>query len=310
MGTIIGIDEAGYGPTLGPLVIAATVWSVPGDPREAQLWELLADHVDERRPSATKLHIADSKQVHSSAKGIAALERSAWALLELAGLSDLRFDSLLTGIACSEPAQDFATTESSLPTPVAVSRDEIAALMKNWQAPSVAPATLKAIKVAYVLPTEFNRQVAMLGTKGQLLSRRTFQLLHDVLAETDDPAALIFADKHGGRDRYADLLADVFTEEFPIALSESSEQSRYRLGQHELRLTVKGERELPVAAASIIAKYIRELAMLQFNAFWATHLPDIKPTKGYPQDAKRFLAEIELMRAKLGISLDDLKRCR
>src|SRR3954452_13849763 len=32
MGILIGMDEAGYGPHLGPLVIAATVWHVPDEP--------------------------------------------------------------------------------------------------------------------------------------------------------------------------------------------------------------------------------------------------------------------------------------
>jgi hypothetical protein len=31
MALLIGMDEAGYGPNLGPLVISATAWEVPGD---------------------------------------------------------------------------------------------------------------------------------------------------------------------------------------------------------------------------------------------------------------------------------------
>src|SRR3954449_12489695 len=31
MGILIGMDEAGYGPHLGPLVIAATAWHVPDE---------------------------------------------------------------------------------------------------------------------------------------------------------------------------------------------------------------------------------------------------------------------------------------
>ena len=70
----------------------------------------------------------------------------------------------------------------------------------------------------------------------------------------------------------------------------------------------KGESFLPAALASMFAKYTRELTMDAFNAWWAQHLPEIKPTAGYPQDAKRFLAEIEPLLEPLGIDRDVLWR--
>ena len=36
MGLLIGMDEAGYGPNLGPLVVTVTVWEVPGSPRDSR----------------------------------------------------------------------------------------------------------------------------------------------------------------------------------------------------------------------------------------------------------------------------------
>jgi len=36
MGLVIGMDEAGYGPNLGPLVVTVTAWEVPGSPRDAK----------------------------------------------------------------------------------------------------------------------------------------------------------------------------------------------------------------------------------------------------------------------------------
>src|SRR5580704_16757193 len=49
MGFVIGMDEAGYGPNLGPLVLTATVWEVPGRwPKRTDFWQIFAD-IAERR---------------------------------------------------------------------------------------------------------------------------------------------------------------------------------------------------------------------------------------------------------------------
>ena len=44
--------------------------------------------------------------------------------------------------------------------------------------------------------------------------------------------------------------------------------------------------------ASMTSKYVRELAMELFNRFWQRHVPGLTPTKGYPEDAKRFRRDI------------------
>ena len=67
---------------------------------------------------------------------------------------------------------------------------------------------------------------------------------------------------------------------------------------------------MPTALASMVAKYHRELAMRAFNAFWQKHVPDLRPTAGYPVDAKRFQAEIAPRQRQLGIAEADLWRRR
>jgi hypothetical protein len=63
-----------------------------------------------------------------------------------------------------------------------------------------------------------------------------------------------------------------------------------------------GESFLPAALASMTAKYLRELAMGAFNAFWQTRINGLKPTAGYPLDARRFKHEIAAVQTALGIS--------
>ena len=72
---IIGIDEAGYGPPLGPLVMTSVACRIPGSAGKTDLWRLLEAVVrghscepDER------ILIADSKLVYSTARGLHDLE--------------------------------------------------------------------------------------------------------------------------------------------------------------------------------------------------------------------------------------------
>jgi hypothetical protein len=58
------------------------------------------------------------------------------------------------------------------------------------------------------------------------------------------------------------------------------------------------------------SKYLRELAMAAFNAFWQRHVPHLKPTAGYPVDAKRFKQDIAAAQSRLGIEDDLLWRMR
>ncbi len=51
---LIGTDEAGYGPNLGPLVISATLWQVPDGVQGDDLFELLCGAVAPRPVAAGK----------------------------------------------------------------------------------------------------------------------------------------------------------------------------------------------------------------------------------------------------------------
>ena len=105
MAWIIGIDEAGYGPNLGPLVMSAVAYRVPHEAAGANLWKLLARAARKDGGNDDKVWINDSKVVYSSGKGIAELERSVLAVLAADRLHEPLplFDWLetLSPIACS-----------------------------------------------------------------------------------------------------------------------------------------------------------------------------------------------------------------
>src|SRR5689334_1036638 len=85
MAYILGTDEAGYGPNLGPLVISATLWQTPGDSCEVDLYELLAEIVapcpSREKTSLNRLVLGDSKALYDPKSGVSLLERGLLAAL-------------------------------------------------------------------------------------------------------------------------------------------------------------------------------------------------------------------------------------
>ncbi|HEX5103073.1 MAG TPA: hypothetical protein VFV87_04640, partial [Pirellulaceae bacterium] len=77
MRLVLGTDEAGYGPNLGPLVVAATAWRVPGEISPAAMYDALAEVVcGGGVPSEEgRLAIGDSKQLYKPGCGLGLLER-------------------------------------------------------------------------------------------------------------------------------------------------------------------------------------------------------------------------------------------
>ena len=50
----------------------------------------------------------------------------------------------------------------------------------------------------------------------------------------------------------------------------------------------------------MVSKYVRERLMEEFNRFWRERTPGLKPTAGYPGDAKRFYDAIRPTAEKAG----------
>lgn len=319
-GLFIGMDEAGYGPNLGPLLIAATRWETPCAPGDCDFYGRLTNAVSPSGSmNGSRLHFADSKQVNTGKKnGLRSLEASALALLRCIGCEAEDLHQLCESVLIPASLQQLRECSRApwysepIALPVGACRDQIARLSGLLsEEMQQAGIRLLGVSVDLVRESRFNELVQQPGSnKAMALSRLAFQLLRNVWTPDEESPVLIVGDKHGGRNRYDDLLSEVLDGEMIFRVEESSQISRYRVRTSELRFQVGGESHLPVACASIIAKYLRELSMKQFNQYWARHCQNVKPTLGYPVDARRFRSDVDAVRAQLGIELQDFWRMK
>jgi len=168
----------------------------------------------------------------------------------------------------------------------------------------------------------FNKVCDGSGSKATVLSCGLVSLLsrareagHAPNGEYANHPVTVLCDKQGGRNFYAALVQQAFPDGWVVAERESAGESRYRVERLDRPVAVtfrpRAEAEsVAVALASMLAKYLREVCMRQFNRFWAKHVPGIAPTAGYPGDSKRFYAEIRGAMARLGLTEDQVWRKR
>lgn len=321
MAYLIGTDEAGYGPFLGPLIIATSVWRVPD--LEIDLAERFQEGAVGADSDALKLPVVidDSKRVYQRHRGLGSLEHTVLPALATtlpAGQQPTGWRGFWEQLAPgSEIALDqlpwYRNYDVPIPTGLAaeVVQSVTERLRSFWAHVDVQLLQLQAVAL---FPQQFNDQSEQLGGKGGLLTHHTLDLVRRQLAPLEEGPVLIQCDKHGGRNHYAPALQHAFPEFLMEVRKEGRAESVYRWGsehrRREIRFTAKGDAFVPAALASMAAKYLRELAMQAFNAYWCERLPDLQPTAGYPADARRFKEEIAQLQAAENIPDSTLWRNR
>lgn len=320
MAFLIGTDEAGYGPNLGPLVVTATVWEVPDHLLRRDLYKSLRRGVTNQSPAEddARVWIGDSKQLYKPGAGLAHLERGVFATLAAVSTKlPLTWQRLLAdldpqGVSEARRLPWYAQFDEPLPTELARTDVERAA-SQLAAALSAAKMRLCLVRSAIIFEDRFNGLLDTCGNKSSALSAVTLDLVRSLVGDLQAPG-LVRCDKHGGRNKYGPLLQQRFSDALVVVRHEGREESRYEMGppdrRIEFRFTAKGDRHLPSALASMFSKYLRELAMRGFNAFWGDHVTQLKPTAGYPADARRFKQDIAHAQTKLGIRDDMLWRAR
>jgi ribonuclease HII len=309
----VGIDEAGYGPNLGPMVMTAVIAESKADGcrdssrgRRLDFWGDLLATVDRAGGDPDRLWVDDSKAILRGGKGRDRLEMTCLAAVHAAG-NELpgSLGELITvlGAGALDDTEVLPWIESGhaengglrlVPRPALVpmlARGPLRPQSGSWE--------IAAVRSVVVGPARFNAGLAAHGLKSDVHYQAFERLLRAVWERSADLLpTFVLGDKHGGRHYYFQRLSQSFPEAWIDRGLEGPDLSRYTLRQNgqrlELSLVPRADRnDGLVAMASIISKTVRELWMDVFNRYWGARVPGLRPTAGYPLDSMRFRREIE-----------------
>jgi len=323
-----GIDEAGYGPLLGPLVVGRSVFVVPAlapDAPAPDLWLRLSKAVCKRiSDRAGRIAVNDSKKLKTKASGLRHLEMGCLAFAGLIGERPASLDrwldllgetshQTLADLLWYQPTDD--RPWQPLPTANTDGEVAIAGSMLGSCAERIG-VQLGGLGAAVIFEDRFNNMVA--ATRSKASVSFTFvagHLLH-VWEQYGEHHPTVVVDRQGGRTRYRDVLAQNFPGIQVDVIEESPTCSAYEVSDrpgHARSMKVSflvdaEESHLPVALASMVSKYTRELLMARLNDFFTSRIPQLAPTAGYAKDGKRFLRELAPHLPKLGLSDAQLRR--
>lgn len=327
---VAGVDEAGYGPTLGPLVVSVAAFRVPDrlsrETGSADLWEVLSSAVSREKDPA-RIRVDDSKRVFQQRKGLRDLEEGLLPFFAARGRGlprDLRaLIARVSGRKRSHAGDPAGYLERypwyrgrNLEIPVSTFANFAASRGRMLEAAlDAAGVEFLGLAAQPLEVFEFNEALERLKVKSRVSFRLAGSFLRRLWVRFPAEDVEATVDRQGGRARYGPLLYRLLRPRGIRTEEEAEGVSSYLLsrpkappakgggtGAFRVRFLVDAERlSLPVALASMCSKYIRELHMALFNRFWTEKKQDLKPTAGYAVDARRFLEETSALRETLAI---------
>ncbi|MHC4942031.1 MAG: ribonuclease H family protein [Planctomycetota bacterium] len=302
---LIGIDEAGLGPRLGPLVVTAVLIEREGQSQDTAIERLLAEAISrDARMEEARLRVDDSKIVYRGGNGFSQLEKTAvsfWFAAHACLPESLKFwIEKNTGSEAPDLRECpwYGQAPHSLRIPLVISEEMILESSENLRSTMNRNGIPRcSVKQRILTAPALNRKIDRLGLKSKALIDCVTSLMREVLAQEQASSIEFDVDKLGGRCFYQAMLQGIFPYTSIDARLESRKCSSYRLTWEGRRIRVRFIRHgdaqhAQIALASILSKYTRELFMNLFNRFWSERVASLRPTAGYPTDAARFLEQI------------------
>jgi len=302
MAVIAGIDEAGFGPLLGPLVISSVCFSIDKSMLAADLWDYLSKSVGYRRRGLSgRLLICDSKKAHNKTNGISHLQRTSLSCLKLLAFEPENLDELLQTLCphCRMRLLDYPWHRYCEKVALEHAKADIAIASKVF-ANDMKANNIKLLDIQSncLDVRHYNRMVDVVRNKSNVLFSATAELLMNAWEKYAQDSLQVIIDRQGGRVHYREHLSRIFTGAKLRILKETPSNSSYEITQDnrqmKVHFVVKADNDfLPVSLASMVSKYLRELLVANINKYFVSLHPQLKPTAGYWKDGLRFVEDIK-----------------
>jgi ribonuclease HII len=316
---LVGIDEAGLGPILGPLVVSAACFTVPADGLKADFWQLLSDSVSaNKKHLAGRLLICDSKKAYTPSTGIAFLEKTVLSCLHILGKAPTTIIELIDMLcpACKNRLAQYPWHKDLSHHDIKFNHDDIAisagTFGRNLEKHNMSLVALNSFcfDVAF-----YNDMVRKVNNKSTVLFVAVCSLVDQIIKGTGHRSFHFIIDRQGGRTKYTRQLRTMFPEMALKVLDENSSVSSYELSasykQVKIDFAVKADAIfLPACLASMVSKYLREKLMACINSYFLEKCRLLKPTAGYWTDGKRFINDLKTIAPQIQYDPNQLIRCR
>ncbi len=277
---IIGVDENGYGPVMGPLVVTGVC---------VEIKRPEADRVKNDVFHLRKFAFGDLKESKSTFSKTGAREKAAHLLFEAS-------NNLAHFVVLPSPSLKNCSREEAS---FCISPQELCSRVWDLFRSTRMVASIddcfsyRGVVCALVCPRDFNAYLRQEGKKSRVLVR----VLDEIVSSFElDGETLVVCDNLGGTKHYSRVFPEKFCDEH---LGQGYVQTQMILSTGRtvpVLFAVRGDQQFPIVAlASNIGKLMREIAMDALNEGLARDGWKGKRVSGYrdifTRGAVRFLRE-------------------